>query len=136
MCNEPYIRRFCNLAPVNDLWERYGIVAGAGILIVLGTVAATVAGGAPIPQRLEVASAAIVVEIYAAFGAAYERAWSVGLAVIDAGALVVAFRIHHTTDKLLLGVPAIASLALAVIHAITLPSAAPSAIEDPATQAS
>ncbi|MDQ3879417.1 MAG: hypothetical protein M3290_13895 [Actinomycetota bacterium] len=105
---------------MSDLWERFGIVAGAAALIVLGTVAATLAGGAPIPQRLEVAAAAIVVQLYAAFGAAYDRAWSVGLAIIDAGALVVAFRIHHTTDKLLLGIPAIASLALAVIHAMTM----------------
>lgn len=105
---------------MRDLWERSPALVGAAAAIVLGTLAATFGGAAAIPQRVEVALAAIVVELYAAMGAATDRAWAVMLAVIDAGALVVAFRIHHTSAKLLLGIPAIAALALAVIHAITM----------------
>ena len=99
--------------------ERSGVVIGAGGLIVLGTIAACVGGAAPVPQRIEVAVAAIVAELYVAVGAAQDRAWAIALVLVDLGALVIAFRIHHTTDKLLLGIPAIGGLALAVIHAIT-----------------
>jgi hypothetical protein len=107
---------------VEDLWEHFAVLIGAGALTVLGTVAAAFAGGAPLPQRVEVTLAAIVVELFAAVGAAYDRAWAIGLAVIDAGALVIAFRIEHTEAKLLLGIPAIAALALAIVHSIGLSS--------------
>ncbi|MFN2594267.1 MAG: hypothetical protein ABR579_05200 [Actinomycetota bacterium] len=105
---------------MDDLFGRFPALVGAAGLIVLGSVAAAVGGAAPVPQRVEVTVAAVVIELYLAFGAATERVWAVGLALIDAGALVVAFRLHHTTDKLLLGVPAIAALALAIIHIITM----------------